>query len=103
MYINTENTQSLVLMCCRSTCHIHGGLAWDTVCHQCWNRNIVGLFAGMPAKLNLRQLRRYMYSGGKEWDGLCVCNFSHWNGIPCSTGSYVSGRSLTYENQQHAR
>ena len=55
--------------------------------------------AGMPAKLNLSQLRRH--AGGKDWDEKC-CRLplvSYRNSIPGSTGGHVAGASAAYGNQ----
>ena len=55
--------------------------------------------AGMPAKLNLSQLRRH--AGCKEWYRQCCWPllFSYLNSIPGSTGGHVAGASAAYENQ----
>ena len=55
--------------------------------------------AGMPAKLNLSQLRRH--DGGKDWDDLCCWRllFSYRNSIPGSTSVYVAGGLTAYVNQ----
>ena len=61
---------------------------------------LAGYFtAGMPAKLNLRQLRRH--AGGKDWDDQCCppLLFSYRNSIPASTSGHVAGASAAYENQ----
>ena len=55
--------------------------------------------AGVPAKLNLSQLRRH--AGDKNLDEQC-CRpllFSYRNSILGSTGDHVAGASAAYENQ----
>ena len=53
----------------------------------------------IPAKSNFSQLRRH--ANGEDWHGLCYQHllFSHQNSVAGSTGSYVTGSLVAYENQ----
>ena len=91
-------------MCRRCICDVTAGTALDT---SRTNENMrrrqlepsQSSTAGMPAKLNLSQLRRH--AGGKDWDEQCCWPllFSYRNSIPGSTSVHVAGASAAYENQ----
>ena len=64
--------------------------AWATSRHRQLEPS-QSITVGMPAKLNLNQLRRH--TGGKDWDDQCCrpVPFSYQNSFPGSTGGHVAG------------
>ena len=95
---------SLVLICRRCICDVAAGTACDT---SRTNENmrrgqlepLQSSTAGMPAKLNLSQLRRH--AGGKDWDEPCCRSllFSYLDSNRGSTGGHAARASAAYENQ----
>ena len=99
---------SLVLICCRCICDIATGTAWDTFQT---NENLrhqqlappQSSTNGIPAKLNLSQLRRH--AGGKDWDDLECCwllLLSYQKSIPGSNGCHVSGASVALRTKLYS-